>query len=399
MKGFEEILDERKIFKNKTALSPSYIPEKLPFREKELETIMRTVAPALLHERPKNLFIYGKTGTGKTCSTKFVMQKFNETAKKRDANAYMEYINCKMHKTPYRVLQKVAKRFEPKFEKGGFGMPFFYEKLLEILNKNTHIILILDEIDGVSNLDELIYTLTRINDEAKAGSMSIIGISNKFEVKKLLDARSKSSLYENEIIFAPYTAIQIKEILKDRSKVGLAEGTLDESALNLISVITANESGDARFALRLLEKSAEIAEMNKKDKITDLEVEEARKNIEIDIIKSIISKLPENHKLVLLAIALIAQRGSKYARLTTNYEKGVLAYGEVYEGYLSLCGKFKKNPRTSRWVKTYLNELEELGLITSSLSGKGIRGHTTIIRISYDPKDIIRLIKIDDNYE
>ena len=55
---------------------------------------------------------------------------------------------------------------------------------------------ILDEIDGVKDLDDLIYTLTRINSDIKAGGVTIIGISNRVSFKESLDPRSLSTLYE-----------------------------------------------------------------------------------------------------------------------------------------------------------------------------------------------------------
>ena len=66
MPTFSEILNKPSVFLDRNVLSPHYIPETLPFREKEIERIMNGLSPALRNERPRNMFIYGKTGTGKT---------------------------------------------------------------------------------------------------------------------------------------------------------------------------------------------------------------------------------------------------------------------------------------------------------------------------------------------
>ena len=41
------------------------------------------------------------------------------------------------------------------------------------------------------------------------------------------------------------------------------------------------------------------------------------------------------------------------------------------------------NGETARWYREYLNDLEMLGLITTVESGRGMRGHTRLIRPGY----------------
>ncbi len=299
------------VIRDRNVLSPHYVPDELPFREREMDEIMRTVSPVTRGQKPRNLFVYGKTGTGKTCSTRRVMDKLQQSP----GSAAMTYINCRIYNSRYRIMQKILKQFVPELEKSGFGLPFLYEKMIELMNRGTQFLVVLDEVDMVRDLDELVYTLTRSNDEAKAGGVSIIGISNKLSFKNELDARSKSSLYESEMIFAPYTAPQLQQILKQRAQLGIMDGAAEDSAVNLAAAIAAQETGDARYALKLFEKAAEITEREGRKRITDAEVEAARKKVEIDLAAETVNTLPENHQLVLYAIARLAVRGSKYSKL------------------------------------------------------------------------------------
>ncbi|HIH20539.1 TPA: cell division control protein Cdc6, partial [Candidatus Micrarchaeota archaeon] len=50
-------------------------------------------------------------------------------------------------------------------------------------------------------------------------------------------------------------------------------------------------------------------------------------------------------------------------------------------------------PRTSRWYREYLHDLEMLGLISTVQSGKGIRGQTTLIRSSYEAPRVKKSIE------
>ncbi len=320
---------------------------------------------------------------------KRVMEDFVSAGKTRGAS--MHYVNCRIYNSRYRIFQKIMKNYIPELEKSGFGMPFLYEKLIETASKGEQIMLILDEVDMVKDLDELVYTLTRSNDEVKAGGISIVGISNKLSFKDSLDPRSRSSLYETEMIFQPYTAEQLKKILEARVIEGFEKGVVDPSAINLSAAITSQESGDARFALKLLNKAGEIAEASKKKKVTDDDVEAARMKVELDLTIETINTLPQMHQIVLYSIAQLAKKGSRYSRLE-GVESDLLFSGEVYEEYESVCRRINTRPRSSRWYKEYLNDLEVLGLITTTISGKGIRGTTTLIRIGPDPKVITVLL-------
>ena len=84
------------------------------------------------------------------------------------------------------------------------------------MEKRT-IILVLDEIDTLIKKtgDEILYNLTRINPELHQAEVCIIGITNDLTIMDTVDARVKSSLSEEEIVFLPYNAVQIQDILND----------------------------------------------------------------------------------------------------------------------------------------------------------------------------------------
>ena len=234
--------------------------------------------------------------------------------------------------------------------------------------------------------------LLRSNDELKNGGTSIIGISNKLSFKEVLDPRSRSSLYETEMVFPPYTTEQLQQILLQRARIGFIETAVENSAINLAAAITAQENGDARYALKLLLNAGEVAEQAGKKKIDDNDVEAARRKVEIDLTTETINTLPENHQVVLYTIANLSTSGSKYSRLD-GIAEGFLFSGEVYEHYENVCKKLRKKARSSRWFQEYLNDLEMLGLITTTPSSKGIRGHTTLIHLSMNAADVEMIVK------
>ena len=408
---FETELKARTIFKDLSVLSPHYVPDTLPGREIHANDVSSILAPAVRNEKPNNLFIYGKTGTGKTCVTKYVTRKFNEFIKNSNLNVMVKiiYMNCKIYNSKYQVLKFIAENdnlndeflinipLKDKTDKKLEGMTpvDLYERLRNVIqDNNINLIIILDEIDQIKkgdDLKDLVYILTRSNDEITRGHVSIIGITNDTRLKKRLDPRSKSTLCEEEMVFKPYNALEIKAILQQRIELGLQKNSMDTPAVRYIAAIAAHE-GDAREALKLLQKSGEIAQQRKKEKITYEDVELAKESVERDIVAEIINSLPEHEQMTLYAIAELSEQGSMQRRLA-GVTDGSLFTGEVYEMYQEICLKLKNQPRTIRMISNYLSELEMQGLITAQLSGKYVRGNTRLIKLGYPPKEIKEIIE------
>ena len=172
-------------------------------------------------------------------------------------------------------------------------------------------------------------------------------------------------------------------------KKGYKKGAVDKSALSLASALAAQESGDARYALKLILKAGEIADNGESTKITDAHVKEARRGVEEDIVFETINTLAEHQKIVLYSTALLTSEIGHYTRLNESEpNEKVLFSGEVYEKYRAVCKKFGRSPRSARWCREYINGLEMLGLVTTQLSGKGIRGTTTLVKLAFPPEQI-----------
>jgi cell division control protein 6 len=342
MQTLSDLLVESKIFANREVLSPHFLPRKLIGRQKEINNIEKAVAPALKGERGRNLFVYGKTGVGKTSCVKFVIDEVKGIPNTR---AKLSYINCRIYNSRYRVLSKIVSDHMPTYAKRGYGAVDLYEKLTNWIEEDNKIlVIVLDELDMVKDLDDLIYTLTRINSDIRAGGVAMVGISNKVSFKESLDPRSLSSLYETEIVFSSYDANELFDILKDRVQTGFKKGVVDEEILGFISAATAKEGGDARFALKILSKAGELSEETDLPKVTMETAKDAIKAAEDDVVYEVISTLPEHQKLVLYAIATLTQSGGTYKRLTDGVDTYLFS-GEVYNRYKSISDGIHKDTK------------------------------------------------------
>ncbi len=395
---FQGELSKSTVFLNKDIITPHYMPKKLPFREKQIEEMVSSLSNSLKNQKSDNLFIYGKTGTGKTSTTRFVLNQLKNFAEEQKASIETVYVNCRNYNSKYKVLSKIIANFYPEKEFTGFSSSFVYEKMTNFVEENnTQLIIALDEIDKLKELDDLIYSLTRANDELNKGGIGLIGISNQLTFKDKLDPRTKSSLCEKEMVFPPYNAEEIRAILNGRIKKAFKPETVEESAINLASAIASKESGDARTAVMLLLRAGEQADKNKTEKITDKEVQKARKKVEEQIIFDMISTLPEQEQLVLYTIANLTIHTKGVKRLGKENEKAMLLSGEIYDEYNKMAKNFEEKPVSQKWFGQYLTELNMYGLINSTISGKGQRGTARIIQLVFDPVQIKKTIEKELN--
>jgi cell division control protein 6 len=307
--------------------------------------------------------------------------------------AKISYVNCRIYNSRYRALSKIASDHMPIYAKRGYGIVDIYEKMISWIEEDGKVlIVVLDEIDIVRDLDDLIYTLTRANSDIKSGGITLVGISNKVSFKEDLDPRSLSTLYENELVFPPYNSSELASIVKERALKGFREGVVDQAAVNLSAAIAAKESGDARLALKIISKAGELAEAKNMNVVTIGDVEAASKFAEEEIAYEMIGTLPEHQKLVVYAIALMSINGSRYKKLNEGNESFILS-GEIYSRYSSIAESLQKDVKGARLYRKYIADLEMQGIIVSYESGKGIRGHTRLIKLSYHPEKIKALIE------
>ena len=354
-----------------------------------METIGSILANVLRNHRPSNMFLYGKPGTGKTCVTKFVLQKLqshiNLKQSHLESRFFYSYINCKeVGGTNYSVYQNIIQALDTTKCIPPTGLPTseVFQRLLQTLDYlgKSIIILILDEIDELvkKSGSEVLYSLTRIIDSLIENQVAIIGISNDTKFKDYLDPRAYSSLSEEEIIFSPYNAIELIDILNERSNQALHDNVLEEGVIQKIAAIAAREHGDARRALDLLRVSAELAERQGYNLITSKLVGEAKNHIEKNTVQEVISTLPQQSKLVIAAIYRLEEL-DKVDEITS---------GMIYDLYSDLCDKIKFDKVSARRISDYINELDVLGIIEANVVSKGRYGRTKKVRFCI-PKSIV----------
>src|SRR6056297_2057993 len=320
---FDDLLDSEPIFENKEVLRPSYTPHELPHRKEQINKMATILVAALRGETPSNILIYGETGAGENPGGKIVSPGPERTSEKYQVPCNVEYINCEVTDTQYRVLAQLANKFIEKNEAfvderlgelrdlrdaaeddrsalddaefatveavedridelvddreemeqvpmTGWPTDRVYSVFFDAVDYRDRVVVImLDEIDKLveKSGDDTLYNLSRMNSELQNSRVSIMGISNDLKFTDFLDPRVKSSLGEEEIVFPPYDANQVRDILQHRSDVAFKGAALTDDVIPLCAAFAAQEHGDARRALDLLRTAGELAERDQTDDV------------------------------------------------------------------------------------------------------------------------------------
>lgn len=350
---FESVL-KKTIYKDRNALYEQIPKDGLVGRVDERNEIVMELAPILLNSPVSSIFVYGTPGTGKTALTLEIGNELLKEAKKNKVNLKIVYINCSENRTEYSVLLELLSQLtNTEIPKLGWSTKKVTMEIKKIMGKNTNVLVVLDEVDYIlkESGDEILYKLSRINNNINSKISSLV-ISNDLRVYDYLSPRTISSFGRIKIIFSPYSADELKDILVKRVKKSFISGSISKAVIGKISEIESERGGDARKALELLDSCAKIAITKSKQTVSLDMVEAADKSLEQDHLVKTLVALTKHQKILFLTLL-------KTKEETTG--------SQVYLNYIKECKSFKLVPLSERRIRTFLIYFNELELIHSEV--------------------------------
>jgi len=390
---FDRILQSDHLFINRDLLRSTYIPEILPHREQEITELANILSPALDYAAPSNVIMYGLPGIGKTAVAKYVGAELEAAGKAHGKNITFLYVNCQLVNTLHKILYDISSHISNNHNiltTTGFSSDVVLSKITTCLDATRQVlILCLDEADRIKD-DHALYTLTRINEHLHQSRVSIILVSNDIFFTESFDSRIKSSLNQEIMVFDPYNADQLQDILRARIKTALKPGVIEEDVIPLCSALSAQEHGDARRALDLLRVAVELAERKHDHNVTNKHVRLAQSKIEKDRIAEVIHSLPGQQRLLLHAIRILHRYNDHMGK------QSVMITGEIYNQYVELSKIVRYTPLTPRRVADFISQLETLGILTARVISKGRHGQTKEIQLTMPLAELAHILNDDE---
>ncbi|EMA25655.1 Cdc6/Cdc18 family protein [Haloarcula argentinensis] len=380
--------DQSSIFVDETVLYDTWTPEKLPEREKELDSLHDALAPVARGAAPHNTFVYGKTGQGKTVGVNFKLKGLAGFADENDIDLSVIRYSCAKDNSSYQVASNLVDQLSGSKPRG-YDLKTVFDLLYdELQDIGGTVIIVLDEIDSIGTNDEILYELPRARANGLLEDMwvSVIGISNDFEFRDNLSPKVKDTLCDEEIHFSPYDANELRSILSRRADKAFHDGVLTDDVIPLCGALAAQDKGSARQAIRYLYKAGELVANSGDDKVTANHVREAEEAIERKSIEKGIRDLTTQDHLALMAIVALETEGEAPARTR-----------EVYSRYKNIANKIDADTIAMRRVRDHLQDLDLAGVVNAIEQNKGIQGgHHYVFEVSADLGMTIDVLQEND---
>ena len=362
------------VFRNEHALTEEWVPNELPEREDEVETIAnafnsttRTIDAETETMSPSSILVSGKAGQGKTAAARYVLNELEQTFNQLDADLHTFEISLKDINTDYQAVGKVLAEIEEDTMRPptGYSLSALNNRMFERLNDlGGVVVFFFDEVDNLGGNDDLLYQLSRGRDNGSLDAyVSVVGVSNDIQFSDRLSAKAQDSFHSKEVHFDPYNADELRSILDQRIDVAFKEGVVREAVPAKASAITAKDTGSARQAIRLLYESGDVACANGDDVVTIEHLEQAQEELEDVDVGSKITDLTLHDQMCLLGLALLETADNTPARTK-----------EIYSVYRTIAADREYEELTQRTIRKKLINLDTYNLTEVHKQRGGIKG-------------------------
>jgi cell division control protein 6 len=358
------------IFRDEDMLRDDYQPDSITARESELSSYKTALQPVINGAQPRNVFLYGKTGVGKTAVSRYLLEQLQrDSAQYDDVSLSVFWLNCTNLSSSYQVavnLVNVLRSVDNQISTTGYPQQRVFDLLYDELDSiGGTVLIVLDEIDHIGNDDEILYEIPRArsNDYLTDTKPGVIGISNDFGFRDALSPKVKDTLCEEEIHFSPYNAPELEAILEERAEGALYDGATKAGVLSLCTAIAAQDTGSARQALDLLYQAGELARAADRDQITEDDVYEARNKLERSQIEHGMRELTRHGHLSLVAVLHLALESNEPCRVR-----------DIYPRYRTIAEQSNIDPLVRRRMHDHLADLAMLGILDRHSRNEGRSG-------------------------
>jgi len=308
-------MSESSIFRDRSKLSPRYIPSDLPHREKQIDQIQYIFKES--YSNPDKfplavLQIVGPAGIGKTSTILKFSKLLEGDFMSNRLRMKTAYVNLKLQGgNKYAIYRLLLERIAPELPAQGLSAEEMLRYLLRYLHENKiHALIILDEIDYLIKIAKdsgIIYDLTRLNEfdpDNPCNIKGVIFIARSTEFYSRLDQAELSTLGKVPMEFPTYSIKQISDILVSRCSEAFNPKAIGSDVIDEISKITISPAvkGDLRYALDLLLYAGNLAESQGTGRLNLDQIRKVHGQIHPSVTTEEIEDLSKNQIFALIAL-------------------------------------------------------------------------------------------------
>jgi cell division control protein 6 len=356
-------MSESTIFRDKSKLSPRYVPNELPHREKQIEQIDHIFRSS--YSSPSKfplavLQIVGPAGIGKTSTvlkfSKLLADKFLHNR----LTLKIAYVNLKLQGgNKYAIYRFVLERVAPELPSQGLSAEEMLRYMLRYLYENNiYLLIILDEIDYLIKISKdtgIIYDLTRLNEfdpDAPCNVKGVIFIARSTDFYHKLDQAELSTLGRVPMEFPIYSIKEVSDILVNRCSEAFIANAIGSNVIDEVAKFTVSpaNNSDIRYALDLLLYAGNLAEVQGTGRLTLDHIRKVHGQIHSSINTAEIEELSKSQIFTLMAVV----------RALRAKKKQYVELKEIRIRAQELSEEFKLKKLD---VEDYLNDLETRKII------------------------------------
>lgn len=353
-------------------------------RNQEIRAISNHFSSIFRNGHPIHLGLGGKTGTGKTITMLWFLSQVAQLTQERDIPFRQVHLDLCCPVPCFRALNTLACLLDAsKAYKKGISLE---ELMVRIERKlaaySGYIVIFIDEADNVrTDFNTFYQFLVKRLPQRISAKLILVFASNRLNWLENLDPRVKSCLKIREMIFSPYDAESLLRILDIRVSKAMRADRIDDGVIAKIAAVASQQHGDARKAVNLLRRSAELAEEERQPislNVVDRAYEEIERDKYVDMIRGSPKQL----------------QAALYAALTGKPKRRILHTGDAYLVYERFCNESGLRPVTQRAFSDLLCELDMYGYLRARTVSRGRYGRSKDIHVSLSPRIHKRLLEV-----
>lgn len=333
------------ILKTLVPLQQSFIPPLLVARGEEFDEIFNSLTAPL----PRNLYVYGPKGIGKSVT---VLRVIDEIA------ARFQKIRCMYIQLQSSINATWRARFSNIPERRR-GVPW----ILKTLEGCERGIIVFDDVQTLYRRSDLAHVMKDLHD-GSAGRVVFVLVGTEslyaFERSSLcgdVGESVKSRCMFQPVVFRPYAKDEVVAIIRQRLELATGGGGgWEEGALDFIASKVVRHGSDMRLGIRILANAVELA-LERNSNITLEIAQEAWRREKEDYWMKEYLELPRHKAFLLYQVFHCMERRAN----------GIAFSREVYDAYFKGCALLNVKPMTGRQLFNYLQELEHEGFIKLSI--------------------------------